>query len=123
RVFYIPTTHTFTSAPHNYTFPWTSPFWWYNVTETAHFMRRIIMSTTDKTRIERDSMGEMQVPAHAYYGASRHRAILNFPICDLRFPRRFIRALGQIKQAAAEVNESLGTVDPQIAKVIVLAAQ
>src|SRR5205814_4576109 len=81
------------------------------------------MSTTEETRIERDSMGEMQVPAHAYYGASTHRAILNFPISDLRFPRRFIRALGQIKQAAAEVNESLGTVDPQIAKVIVLAAQ
>src|SRR5712691_7153643 len=81
------------------------------------------MSATEETRIERDSMGEMQVPAHAYWGASAHRAILNFPISDLRFPRQFIRALGQIKQAAAQVNESLGTVDPQIAEAIVQAAQ
>jgi len=81
------------------------------------------MSTTEETRIERDSMGEMQVPAHAYWGANTHRAVLNFPISDLRFARQFIRALGQIKQAAAQVNESLGTVDPQIAEAIVQAAQ
>ena len=81
------------------------------------------MSTTQETRIERDSMGEMQVPADAYYGASTQRAVLNFPISDLRFPRQFIRALGQIKQAAAQVNEELGTVDPQIAGAIVRAAQ
>jgi len=81
------------------------------------------MSTSEETRIERDSMGEMQVPAHAYWGASAHRAILNFPISDLRFPRQFIRALGQIKQAAAQVHESLGTVDPHIAEAIVQAAQ
>jgi fumarate hydratase class II len=81
------------------------------------------MSTTGESRIERDSMGEMQVPAHAYWGASTHRAVLNFPISDLRFPRQFIRALGQIKQAAAQVNESLGTLDPQIAEAIVQAAQ
>ena len=81
------------------------------------------MSTTEETRIERDSMGEMQVPAHAYWGASAHRALLNFPISDLRFPRKFIRALGQIKQAAAQVNASLGTVDPHIAEAIVQAAQ
>ncbi len=81
------------------------------------------MSATEETRIERDSMGEMQVPAHAYWGASTHRAVLNFPISDLRFPRQFVRALGQIKQAAAQVNESLGTVDAQIAEAIVQAAQ
>jgi fumarate hydratase class II len=81
------------------------------------------MSATEETRIERDSMGEMQVPAHAYWGASTHRAVLNFPISDLRFARQFIRALGQIKQAAAQVNEILGTVDPQIAEAIVQAAQ
>src|SRR4249920_165623 len=81
------------------------------------------MSATEETRIERDSMGEMQVPAHAYWGASAHRAILNFPISDLRFPRQFIQALGQIKQAAAQVNESLGTVGPQIAEAIISAAQ
>ncbi len=81
------------------------------------------MTTTGETRIERDSMGEMQVPIDAYYGASTKRAVLNFPISDLRFPRQFIRALGQIKQAAAQVNESLGLVDPQIAEAIVRAAQ
>ena len=52
-----------------------------------------------KYRSERDSMGEFQVPANAYYGANTMRAVLNFPISDLRFPRSFIRALGQIKQA------------------------
>src|SRR5947209_12195719 len=81
------------------------------------------MSSTEETRVERDSMGEMQVPANAYYGASTQRAVLNFPISDLRFPRQFVRALGQIKQAAAQVNQSLGTVDAHIAEVIVQAAQ
>ena len=81
------------------------------------------MDTTQETRIERDSMGEMRVPANAYYGASTQRAILNFPISDLRFPRQFIRALGQIKQAAAEANMSLGTIDRQIAEAIERAAQ
>ena len=47
-----------------------------------------------ETRIERDSMGEMVVPANAYYGAQTARAVENFPISGLRFPRSFIRALG-----------------------------
>src|SRR2546427_738239 len=81
------------------------------------------MQSTEETRIERDSMGEMQVPINAYYGASTQRAVLNFPISDLRFPRPFIRALGQIKQAAAKTNEALGTVEPQIAEAIVRTAQ
>ena len=81
------------------------------------------MSISEQTRTERDSMGEMQVPANAYYGASTQRAVLNFPISDLRFPRQFIRALGQIKQVAAQTNEELGTVDPQIAEAVVRAAQ
>src|SRR2546425_11080135 len=81
------------------------------------------MSEKGETRTERDSMGEMQVPADAYYGASTQRAVLNFPISDLRFPRQFIRALGQIKQAAAQTNAALGTIDPQIAGAIVQAAQ
>ena len=62
------------------------------------------MATKEGVRIERDSMGPMEVPEEAYYGASTMRAVLNFPISNLRFPRRFIRALGQIKQAAAQVN-------------------
>src|SRR2546429_7631918 len=81
------------------------------------------MSNTAETRTERDSMGDMQLAASAYYGASTQRAIFNFPISDLRFPRQFIRAIGQIKQAAARVNAALGTVDPQIAEAIDRAAQ
>src|SRR2546426_871085 len=81
------------------------------------------MSEKGETRTERDSMGEMQVPADAYFGASTQRAVLNFPISDLRFPRQFIRALGQIKQAAAQANAALGTVDVQVAEAIVSAAQ
>ena len=70
----------------------------------------------------KDSMGEMEVPEDAYYGASTMRAVQNFPISDLRFPRRFIKALGLIKQAAAEVNIELGLVDEERAKAIIAAA-
>ena len=59
-------------------------------------------------RTETDSMGPMQVPASAYYGAQTARAVENFPISDLRFPRRFIRALGLIKKHAALTNQELG---------------
>jgi fumarate hydratase class II len=75
------------------------------------------------TRTEKDSMGEMQVPAAAKYGASTQRAVLNFPISGLRLPRRFIRALGLVKLAAAETNAELGLVDGAIAKQIVAAAR
>ena len=74
-------------------------------------------------RTERDSMGELRVPADAYYGAQTMRAVLNFPISDLRFPPSFIRALGQIKLAAAEVNRDLGLLDPETADAIVRAAR
>jgi fumarate hydratase class II len=67
-------------------------------------------------------MGEVQVPADAYYGASTQRAHDNFPISNLRFPRRFIWALGLIKGAAAEVASSRGHVAPDLAKVIRMAA-
>ena len=67
------------------------------------------------TRVERDSMGEMEVPADALYGASTQRAVLNFPISGQRFPRRFIRALALIKQAAAETNAELGLLDADVA--------
>ncbi len=75
------------------------------------------------TRTERDSMGEMQVPKAALHGASTQRAALNFPVSGLRFPRRFIRALGQIKHAAARTNAELGLLDAAIAARIVAAAQ
>ncbi|MCL8207276.1 MAG: class II fumarate hydratase [Actinomycetia bacterium] len=77
----------------------------------------------DTYRIERDSMGEMQVPADAYYGAQTQRAVLNFPISGIRFSRPFIRALGLIKKAAAEVNMDLGLLDPRIGRAIVQAAE
>ena len=79
--------------------------------------------TIGNTRVERDSMGEMRVPADALYGASTMRAALNFPISDLRFPRQFIRALGLIKMAAAGVNVDLGVLDPAVGAAIVQAAQ
>jgi fumarate hydratase, class II len=74
------------------------------------------------TRTERDSLGEMQVPADALYGAQTQRAVENFPISELRFPRSFIAALGTIKRAAAETNVELGLVDADIARAIVQAA-
>ncbi len=82
------------------------------------------MTTSNpNVRIERDSMGQMEVPADALYGASTMRAVLNFPISDLRFPRTFIRALGLIKQSAAKTNMSLGVLDETIGNAIVEAAQ
>src|SRR5690606_8970655 len=62
------------------------------------------------TRTERDSMGPMEVPADALWGASTPRAVLNFPISGERFPRRFLAALGLVKAAAAEANGALGVV-------------
>jgi fumarate hydratase class II len=75
-------------------------------------------SIGDANRIERDSMGEMEVPADALYGASTQRAVLNFPISGQRFPRRFIRALALIKEAAADTNRELGLLDPDVAEAI-----
>jgi len=78
--------------------------------------------SADQVRIERDSMGPMEVPADALYGASTLRAVLNFPSSSYRFPRRFLRALGQVKQAAAAVNADLGLLDPKLAAAIQDAA-
>ncbi|MEO6030009.1 MAG: class II fumarate hydratase [Candidatus Binatia bacterium] len=76
----------------------------------------------DATRIERDSMGEMRVPHDALWGASTQRAVENFPISGWRFPRRFIRALGLIKHAAATANEELGLLPPTLGAAIRAAA-
>jgi fumarate hydratase class II len=75
------------------------------------------------TRTERDSMGPMEVPADAYYGASTQRAVLNFPISGERFTRPFIRVLGLIKLAAARVNAELGLLDAEKAGAIEQAAR
>ncbi|MGZ4983041.1 MAG: class II fumarate hydratase [Chthoniobacterales bacterium] len=79
--------------------------------------------TVAKTRMERDSMGEMSVPAHALYGASTQRAVLNFPVSGYRFSRPFIRALGLIKWAAAQANHDLGLLDAHRSALIVQAAE
>ena len=81
------------------------------------------MEDKERFRIERDSMGEFRVPASAYYGVQTMRASVNFPISDLRFPRSFIRSLGQIKLAAAEVNAQLGLLDSELSEAIVRAAE
>src|ERR1700733_5525976 len=73
-------------------------------------------------RVEHDTMGEMRVPADALYGAQTQRAVENFPISGLRFPRSFIRALGLIKSAAAQVNGRLGQLLPKLVASIVKAA-
>jgi fumarate hydratase class II len=73
-------------------------------------------------RIEKDSLGEVKVPAAALYGAQTQRAIGNFPVSNIRFPREFIRALGLIKAVAAEVNAGLGLLDAKTAHAIHLAA-
>ena len=78
--------------------------------------------SSQKFRIERDSMGELQVPADALYGAQTQRAVENFPISGLRMPRPFIRALGLIKAAAAEANAEMAGLQGVIAEAIVKAA-
>src|SRR5438067_13057252 len=79
--------------------------------------------TEKPTRAEKDSMGEMSLPASALHGASTHRAVLNFPVSGYRFSRPFIRALGLIKWAAAQANHDLGLLDAERAALIVQAAQ
>ncbi|MGM0591659.1 MAG: class II fumarate hydratase [Halobacteriota archaeon] len=77
---------------------------------------------SDEYRIERDSLGEMQVPVDAYWGAQTQRAVENFPISGITFGRRFVRALGVVKKAAAQANNDLGFVDDDVADAIVEAA-
>ena len=81
------------------------------------------MSSKPPVRIEKDSMGPMEIPQDAYYGASTMRAVLNFPISELRFPRSFIRALSLIKLASAQTNNELGLLDAKLADAIDKAAQ
>tara|TARA_B100000287_G_scaffold6887_2_gene6707 strand:+ start:286 stop:1689 length:1404 start_codon:yes stop_codon:yes gene_type:complete len=77
----------------------------------------------DKTRLEKDSMGEFKVPENAMYGASTARAVENFQISDLRFKRSFIKALGEIKRACAIANEKNKLLDKKIADQIVKSAE
>jgi len=74
-------------------------------------------------RVERDSLGEIRVPADAYYGAQTQRALENFQISTLRFSKRFIRAFGVVKLAAARANVRLGLLDERLGEAITKAAQ
>jgi fumarate hydratase class II len=77
---------------------------------------------TTSSRIERDSMGELEVPAQALWGAQTQRAVQNFPISGLTLPRTFIAALGLVKQAAARANAALALLPPDVARAIDAAA-
>lgn len=81
-------------------------------------------NTAAKTgfRVEKDSMGEMQVPEWAYYGAQTQRACENFPISGINFNRAMIAALALVKRSAAEANLSLGLIDKNVADAIIKAA-
>lgn len=74
-------------------------------------------------RIEHDSLGDVKVPVNALYGAQTQRAVDNFPISDLRFPRPFIKALAMIKGAAAAANQDLGLMEAEMAAAILAAAK
>lgn len=79
--------------------------------------------SSDKYRIEKDSMGELQVPENALYGAQTQRAVNNFPISGLAMPREFIKALGLLKASCALANQDLGLLEQNIASAIVEAAK
>ncbi|MTI88881.1 MAG: class II fumarate hydratase [Balneolaceae bacterium] len=74
-------------------------------------------------RIEKDSMGEVEVPKNALYGAQTQRAYDNFPVSGIKFSREFIEALGFVKKSAAAVNAKLGLIDEKAARAIEAAAQ
>jgi fumarate hydratase class II len=78
--------------------------------------------TSASYRLESDSLGELQVPREALWGAQTQRAIQNFPPSGLCMPRGFLRALGLIKQCAAGTNEELGDLEPELAAAIQAAA-
>src|SRR5881396_589570 len=73
-------------------------------------------------RTERDPLGELSVPADAYYGVQTQRAVENFPISGLRAPSDLVTATILVKKAAAEANAALGRLKPDIAHAIVKAA-
>ena len=78
---------------------------------------------SEEYRIEKDSMGEVRVPADALYGAQTQRAVDNFPVSGICISRSLIHSLGVIKQAAAKVNAELGNIPQDVAHAIQLAAQ
>ena len=73
-------------------------------------------------RIENDSFGQLEVPVESYYGAQTARSLINFPIGEEKLPKPLIRALGIVKQSAAQVNVNLGQLNKNIGQAIILAA-
>jgi fumarate hydratase class II len=91
---------------------------------TFYFLHvQYVRQTMTDTRIERDTMGEIEVAADRYWGAQTQRSLQNFKIGDIRFKRPLIRAYGTLKYAAASVNEELGTLDEEVAQLVQKAAQ
>ena len=80
-------------------------------------------ATSAATRIEKDSIGPKEIPAHVYYGVQTARAVENYPISGMRAHPTLIRAIGMVKQAAAEANKNLGLVDAKRADAIISAAR
>jgi len=80
------------------------------------------MQRSEGYRLEKDSLGEMRVPADALYAAQTQRAVENFPISGIRFPRRFIAALAEVKKAAALANMEMDQLDRRVGDAIVRAA-
>ncbi|HEX3470816.1 MAG TPA: lyase family protein, partial [Silvibacterium sp.] len=76
-----------------------------------------------EVRKEKDSLGFVEVPARAYYGAQTARAVENYPISGLSAHSQLIRAFGMVKRAAAEANRELGLIDDQRAAAIIQASQ
>ena len=76
-----------------------------------------------KYRKEKDSLGTIEVPADAYFGASTQRAVNNFPVSNLRFHSSFIYSLALIKKCAAMVNHELGLLDKMVSEPIVTSAK
>src|ERR1700744_3978526 len=87
-----------------------------NSTVIAANQRSIAMPAT--TRVERDSMGPLEGPSDALWGAQTQRALQNFPVSGLRMPRAFILALGLIKYAAAGANQELGDLSAETARAV-----
>src|ERR1041385_8322148 len=78
---------------------------------------------TKATRTEKDSMGPMEVPVDALWGASTQRAVLNFPISGIRLPTEFLRSLGLVKWACAQVNKDLKLLPTDVVDAVAAAAQ
>ncbi len=94
--------------------------WPFTQDDVITFINRIM---TEQYRIEKDSMGELQVPANALFGAQTQRAINNFPVSGLTMPPAFIKTVALVKHIAAKVNASLGDMEKTLADAVISAAQ